>query len=399
HRDIAFCLTAQNLEKKENYDFKLLKNFCKLLLKSFIQKIQKTFNSGDYFHVELVIDPVINLFEDYENNLTICIHMGFNYYYDPKRKKMSDDCDASIVLSTISEIAGLIYFKPREDLSINPWENFRDKNVNKSLLDDIKNLDILKLMREFNAKKIFGGICQDSSYVEAEKQKLYPDVHIMRFKLNPLEESVVDRYIWFEITELQSKSPFIKNRKFIDKSIIYGLFPKEEVTLKSNTEKSKLEHLHIKAKILIENKKLEEALTLIEKALKIEPNNAELISTMGFIHLELNYKKKNEEEVFSLLKKGVEINDKSPLTWYYLGIGYHKRKRYNKAIECYEKALEYNPKYKEVFKDMANSYICKEEFELALLNIKKALKIDPNYKKALTLLLVLKVIEFKESKK
>jgi len=117
------------------------------------------------------------------------------------------------------------------------------------------------------------------------------------------------------------------------------------------------QELFNKANEHIDNKEFEEALGCLNRALEIEPNYAEVMSKLGYIHYKLDYKEMTKEEVFNLSKKALDLNPKSPIVWRYMGIAYVTKKEYVKAIECYEKAVEIDPRYEDrsVFKEFIYS--------------------------------------------
>jgi len=93
------------------------------------------------------------------------------------------------------------------------------------------------------------------------------------------------------------------------------------------------QELFNKANEHIDSKEFEESLKYLNEALEIEPNYAEAMSKLGYIHYRLDYKKMSKEEVFNLSKKALDLNPKSPIVWRYMGIAYVTKKEYDKAIE------------------------------------------------------------------
>jgi len=138
------------------------------------------------------------------------------------------------------------------------------------------------------------------------------------------------------------------------------------------------QELFIKANEHIDNKEFEKALSCLNRALEIEPNYAETMSKLGYIHYRLDYKKMSKEQVFNLSKKALDLNPKSPIVWRYMGIAYVTKKEYVKAIECYEKAVEIDPNYVSAWYNMGNAYHNKKEYDKAIECYEKAVKIDPN---------------------
>ncbi len=86
--------------------------------------------------------------------------------------------------------------------------------------------------------------------------------------------------------------------------------------------------------------KLEDAKILIEKAVKIAPNNAAFIDSLGWVLFKLNQPK----EALTHILKAVELNSKPDPTLYdHLGDIYATLKQADKAREAWRKSLEVEP--------------------------------------------------------
>jgi len=132
----------------------------------------------------------------------------------------------------------------------------------------------------------------------------------------------------------------------------------------------------------IDNKEYKKALNFFKKALEIEPNYAEAMSKLGYVHSILNYKEMSKEEVYELSKRALNLNPKSPITWNYMGNTYRNKKEFNKAIECFEKVIELDPNYVKAWFNMGLTYGDKKEYNKEISYLEKAIELDPNYVKA-----------------
>ena len=81
---------------------------------------------------------------------------------------------------------------------------------------------------------------------------------------------------------------------------------------------NKAKDLYEKAKNQIEEKRFDDALLILERAIEISPNNAEVLSLIGYVHYKLNFKMKTKKEVYEISKTAglyltvVELKKKHP---------------------------------------------------------------------------------------
>jgi len=69
-------------------------------------------------------------------------------------------------------------------------------------------------------------------------------------------------------------------------------------------------------------------------------------------------------------------------TWNDLGIAYHKKGEYDRAIEAYRKALEPKPDLYQAWNNLGNAYRAKGEHNQAIEAFHKALELKPDYSEA-----------------
>lgn len=128
----------------------------------------------------------------------------------------------------------------------------------------------------------------------------------------------------------------------------------------------------------IDNKEFEEALKYLNQALEIEPNYAEVMSELGYVHFKLDYKDMTKEEVFNLSKKAIDLNPKSSIVWRYMGLAYAKKKDFEKAIECYNKCIEIDPNDKAAYRSLAYLYGESGNLQKVIEIFQKLFKVDPD---------------------
>ena len=118
----------------------------------------------------------------------------------------------------------------------------------------------------------------------------------------------------------------------------------------------------------------------IEKALKLNPNLAEVQTSLGYM---MGYLEKSREDVlkksFLAFNKAVELNPNYANAKRALGTFFRYRGLYHQAIACFSRAVELDPLNPGFYYDRGNVYTFVGEFEKAEQDFKKGLGVDPNY--------------------
>lgn len=89
--------------------------------------------------------------------------------------------------------------------------------------------------------------------------------------------------------------------------------------------------------------KLDEALDMIERALKIEPDSGYIIDSLGWVY----YRKGLYDKALDYLEKAFSIESKDPAIAEHLGDVYLKKNEYQRSLEMYQKALSLEHKESE----------------------------------------------------
>lgn len=128
----------------------------------------------------------------------------------------------------------------------------------------------------------------------------------------------------------------------------------------------------------IKQKNFEAALSFLKRCLEKDPNNAEIMIMLGFVHSQLNFKEMSSNEVSKLSKKALDLNKESPIVMKYLGLLNFNREQYDKAIRCYKKAIDLDPNEAEIWYGMGRSYQEKNKINKAIESYTKAVELNPN---------------------
>ena len=123
-----------------------------------------------------------------------------------------------------------------------------------------------------------------------------------------------------------------------------------------------------------DNKNLDEAMTLLNAAIKIEPKNAENYLLMGDALLE-----KNPTEGGPAIKqydKFSELNPKSPKGILRAGKLYQRGRNYQLALDLYKKAQDLDPTYAPAYREKAELYHLAGQKANAVDSYKKYLELN-----------------------
>lgn len=118
----------------------------------------------------------------------------------------------------------------------------------------------------------------------------------------------------------------------------------------------------------------EKSLENYEKALKLNPNKASTYFGIGWAYSQLgNYKKSLEN-----FEKALKLNPNDASTYHNIGWIYGKLEEYEKSLENYEEALKLNPNRANTYYNIGWTYSKLNQYEKSLENYKKALRLSPN---------------------
>ena len=119
----------------------------------------------------------------------------------------------------------------------------------------------------------------------------------------------------------------------------------------------------------------EVALEMIGKAIEKMPNEVQFHINRG----EMCRLLKRLDEAVSHGESAIKLNPQAAMAYSNLGIAYYDLKDYEKAQSCQEKALELQPDLVQSLNNMGSILRGKKERPEAIIYYKKALESDPNY--------------------
>lgn len=128
-----------------------------------------------------------------------------------------------------------------------------------------------------------------------------------------------------------------------------------------------------RGRILIAEKKFDEALVDITKALELEPNLSQAYNNLGII-----YNSKNKKaETIRAFDKSLELSPNMTSTRINRAIYYTEAGEYNKAINDLTQCIKQEPMNEESYRLLGIAYAKTDNMELAEFNLRKSYQIDP----------------------
>ena len=157
--------------------------------------------------------------------------------------------------------------------------------------------------------------------------------------------------------------------------IISSIFFLSTLPLLSQSKKDIAAQKGIEAVKLMDCGKVEESITLLKEAQKLDPANIVYPYEIAYAHcLEENY-----EEAINILKPIQENEDASDTFFQMLGICYNSIGNNEGAIKTFEEGIKKFPDSGALYFELGNAYMAQDEKYTALSYFEKGIAADPKY--------------------
>lgn len=137
-------------------------------------------------------------------------------------------------------------------------------------------------------------------------------------------------------------------------------------------------NLHNRALALYKKKQYADAIRLWEKALEVNPEEVEILYSLGLIHFEL----KKYDQAIDYLERLLELSPGHYKALLIIGTAYIKMRKFDRAEEYIQKSIEINPKQKLAYLNLGAIYSVQKKYDLGIATFEKVLKLYPNEPRA-----------------
>lgn len=141
------------------------------------------------------------------------------------------------------------------------------------------------------------------------------------------------------------------------------------------TDKEKALEKGIAAIELMDNGKIDESITLLEEAQKLDPDRFDYPYELAYAH----YLKEDYKETIRILEKNKNHKDVNERLFQLLGNSYDILGNTEKAFEAYDAGLKKFPNSGIIYLEKGNVYWGKKEYEKALPFYEKGIAVDPMF--------------------
>ena len=133
--------------------------------------------------------------------------------------------------------------------------------------------------------------------------------------------------------------------------------------------------LHLLGVIFWQTRQLERAVELIDKAIKISPNNAAFYSNRGNALQDL----KQFDAAIASYDKAIQLKPDYADAYSNRGLALQGLKKFDAAIASYDKAIQLKPGYAEAYYNRGNALQDLKQFDAAIASYDKAIQLKPDY--------------------
>ena len=133
-----------------------------------------------------------------------------------------------------------------------------------------------------------------------------------------------------------------------------------------------IKKLYKKGVNLMADEKLDDAIEIFEQALRIEPDNVEILMKLGYARFHLE----DHLDALKVYDKVLEIDVTNPEAWNLKGLVHYEQKKYSQALDAVNKAIESDKSYGMAWYNKACFLSLLNQVPESLQALKHAIEID-----------------------
>jgi len=135
-----------------------------------------------------------------------------------------------------------------------------------------------------------------------------------------------------------------------------------------------VKNIHKRAISYYKEKKFTEAIQLWRKALELNPQEIEVLYSLGLIYFEL----KKYDDAIKFLNQLLELSPGHDKAMLIIGISYIKLRKFDIAEDYIQKSLDINPKNKLAFLNLGAIYSIQKKFDKGIEMFQRVIELYPN---------------------
>lgn len=125
---------------------------------------------------------------------------------------------------------------------------------------------------------------------------------------------------------------------------------------------------------LIQERKFEDAKSLLENSIANDENNIEALKLLGLCNVNTD----NTDEAISAFEKVTQNSEQDATSWFYLASMYDKKDNFEKAENAYKQVINLRPEYIAAYKNLTILYLKNQKIKDAKTYALKAAELEPS---------------------
>ena len=208
----------------------------------------------------------------------------------------------------------------------------------------------------------------DSSFkaIDLDSARMCYEMGMKKNPGNPLNYVGIGKVLWYDGKTADAKKQFYDAVQIISPANKTATFTGKQKAMVY----SKIAECYIKAR----NKDVAEAINLLNKAMKEDLNNPELIILMGDAMLEQNTG--DASQAIAQYKKAYDLDKKSAKALLRIGQLYSRARNLSEAVKSYDAATTADPNFAPAYREKAEAFYRGKQYETAIGNYKKYLDLN-----------------------
>lgn len=220
----------------------------------------------------------------------------------------------------------------------------------------------------FYAENIFRQELLDSTFKspDLDSAKMVYEIGLQKNPGNPLNYVGVGKVLWYQGKSAEAKKKFFDAVQIISPANKTATFTGKQKAMVY----AKIAECYTKAK----SKDVQEAINLLNKALKEDKDNPEILILVGDATLEQN--PGDASQAILQYKKAYDLDKKSCKALLRIGQLYNRARNLTEAVKNYDEAIKVDPNFAPAYREKAEAFYRGKQYETAILNYKKYLELN-----------------------